>query len=239
MGTVLRLEATGETVEPPSALDLTQLYRQRFSPQELEVKRALWQVLCRQVFQKWVPVDGTVLDLAAGSCEFVNHIRAERRIAVDLNPDVLVCAAPGVEAMISRADQISQLTDGEVDTVFSSNFFEHLPSKDALLHTLRECHRVTRSGGHLVVMMPNIRYLGGRYWDYLDHHLPLTHVSLAEALDLSGFDVHVVVPRFLPYTVKDARLPIRAWMVSAYLRARPVWPLLGRQMLVVATRRAG
>jgi hypothetical protein len=47
-----------------------------------------------------------------------------------------------------------------------------------------------------------------------------------------------VVPRFLPYTVKDARLSVRPWMVSAYLRVKPVWPVLGRQMLVVATRGA-
>jgi hypothetical protein len=59
---------------------------------------------------------------------------------------------------------------------------------------------------------------------------------LSEGLQLAGYDVQRVVPRFLPYTVKDARLSVRPWMVSAYLRVRPVWPVLGRQMLVVATR---
>ena len=39
----------------------------------------------------------------------------------------------------------------------------------------------------MVVLMPNIRYLAGRYWDYLDHHLPLTHLSLSEALELTGY----------------------------------------------------
>ena len=33
-----------------------------------------------------MPRDATVLDLAAGHCEFINNIQAGRRIAVDLNP---------------------------------------------------------------------------------------------------------------------------------------------------------
>lgn len=45
------------------------------------------------------------------------------------------------------------------------------------------------------------------FWDYFDHHLPLTHLSLSEGLELAGFEVQRVVPRFLPYTVKDT--PVR------------------------------
>ncbi len=26
----------------------------------------------------------------------------------------------------------------------------------------------------MLVLQPNIRYVGGAYWDFLDHHLPLT-----------------------------------------------------------------
>ena len=55
--------------------------------------------------------------------------------------------------------------------------------------------------------MPHIRYLAGRCWDYRDHHLPLSHLSLSEALNMSRFAVDEVVPRFLPYTVKDRRIP--------------------------------
>ena len=88
------------------------------------------------------------------------------------------------------------------------------------------------------MLMPNIRYLAGRYWDYLDHHLPLSHLSLSEALTMSRFAVDEVVPRFLPYTVKDRRIPHSTRLVRMYLKLRPAWPLLGRQMLVVAHRPA-
>ena len=104
------------------------------------------------------------------------------------------------------------------------------------VNTLAECHRVTRPGGLLVVLMPNIRHLPGRYWDYLDHHLPLTDLSVQEALGLSGYEVVRRVGRFLPYTVKDARFQVRPLMVRGYLRLPLAWRVLGRQMLVVGRR---
>ncbi|MBM3684566.1 MAG: class I SAM-dependent methyltransferase [Actinobacteria bacterium] len=209
-------------------------YEQRFSERELRDKRVLWQTLVDEVFQQYVPATGTVLDLGAGYCEFSNAVRAARRIAVDLNPDTARSADPEVEVLITSSDDLHAIGDDSVDTVFTSNFFEHLPTKQILLDTLAEAHRVVRPGGTIVVLMPNIRYLPGAYWDYLDHHLPLTHVSLVEALRLRGFEEFRVEPRFLPYTVKDSRFPVRAGLVRAYLRCRPAWRILGKQMLVVA-----
>jgi SAM-dependent methyltransferase len=222
--------------EPGPDEDLEAIYRLRFDERELEAKRVLWGVLVRDRFQRYVPVSGTVVDLGAGSCEFINEVRAGHRIAVDLNPATVGSAASGVTVLTTRSDRMDAIPDASVDTVFTSNFFEHLPTKAALMATLAECRRVTRPGGRIVVLMPNIRYLPGRYWDYLDHHLPLTHLSVAEALGLSGYEVVESIPRFLPYTVKDARFPVRPSMVRAYLRLPPVWRLLGRQMLVVGRR---
>lgn len=210
-------------------------YEQRFSERELEAKRALWRVLVDEVFQQYVPRDGTVLDLGAGYCEFINAVDARRRIAVDLNPDTHEWADAGVDVLLTRSDDLQGVDSHTIDTVFTSNFFEHLPSTQALLDTLRECHRALKPGGRIVVLMPNIRYLPGAYWDYLDHHLPLTHLSLSEALTMSRFTPTRIEPRFLPYTVKDSRYPASPQLVRAYLRIRPAWRLLGKQMLVVAT----
>ena len=217
--------------------NLEAIYRNRFDDRDLANKRILWAVLVRHFFQAYVPTDGTVVDLGAGNCEFINEVHAARRIAVDLNPDTATFADDGVTVHTTRSDRMEMLADGSVDTVFTSNFFEHLPTKPDLMSTLAECRRVTRTGGLIVVLMPNIRSLPGRYWDYLDHHLPLTHLSVAEALDLSGYDVVRQVGRFLPYTVKDARFTVRPFMVRAYLRLPPAWRLLGRQMLVVGRKR--
>ncbi|WP_020145254.1 bifunctional 2-polyprenyl-6-hydroxyphenol methylase/3-demethylubiquinol 3-O-methyltransferase UbiG [Terracoccus sp. 273MFTsu3.1] len=211
-------------------------YQARFSDAELRDKQTLWSVLCEEQFQQYVPEDGTVLDLGAGYCEFSNNIRARRRIAVDLNPDTAAFAATGVEVIETNSADMHQVADASVDTVFTSNFFEHLPDTEALLATLAESHRVLRPGGTIVVLMPNIRNLPGAYWDYLDHHLALTQHSLSEALGLSGFDVTRVEPRYLPYTIRNSRMPVSRWTIRAYLALRPAWWLLGKQMLVVARR---
>ena len=168
---------------------LHSIYRNRLGARDLDNKRILWGVLVKDYLQKYVPATGTVVDLGAGNCEFINEVRALRRIAVDLNPDTVDFADPGVEVLTTRSDCMRTLDDESVETVFTSNFFEHLPTKGDLLSTLAECRRVTVRVGCSSYLNTNIRYLPGRYWDYFDHHLPLTHLSLSEALELSGYDV--------------------------------------------------
>jgi SAM-dependent methyltransferase len=221
--------------EQLSGVELSALYNDRFSAEQLRAKRILWTALCRGFFDRYVRPSDTVLDLGAGSCEFINAIRAADKIAVDLNPDTKRYA-DDARVVLTPSDDLSPIADRSVDVVFSSNFFEHLPSKRILMRTLEECHRVLQPDGRILVLMPNVRYLSGRYWDYFDHHLPLTHVSLAEALGLAGFECQEQIPRFLPYTVKDAPVTVHPWLVRGYLWMRPAWPILGRQMFVMATK---
>jgi SAM-dependent methyltransferase len=219
--------------EPLDPDSLSGLYRERFSDGDIAFKEEMWSVLCERVFQPYVRSSDTVLDLGAGRCEFINAIEAGEKIAVDLNPD-LASFARGARVVRTPGTDLGPIDSGTVDVVFSSNFLEHLPDKTSVLRTLAECRRVLRRGGTMIVLMPNIRYLPGRYWDYFDHHTPLTHLSLVEALTLAGFRPERVVPRFLPYTVKQRGVPRSTVLLRLYLSLRVVWPILGRQMLVVA-----
>jgi SAM-dependent methyltransferase len=178
-----------------------------------------------------------VVVLGAGYCEFVNGMLARRRIAVDLNPDTARCAGPGVEVHTVPADDLSFLAESEVDVVFSSNFLEHLPDKQAVTRVIGAAFRVLRPGGRIVLMGPNVRLLPGRYWDFYDHHVPLSDLSVGELLRASGFEIHHSEGRFLPYTVVRSRLPTWGWVVRAYLALRPLSStLFGRQFLVVAEK---
>jgi hypothetical protein len=84
-------------------------------------------------------------------------------------------------------------------------------------------------------MGPNIRVAGGAYWDAFDHVVPLTERSMAEALELAGFETETSIARFLPFTMVDKKPPPSA-LIRLYLRLRPVWRVMGAQFLVVATK---
>jgi SAM-dependent methyltransferase len=211
------------------------LYRHRFQDQDLPKKRAIWEVLCREFFQAHVDRDSVVLDLACGYGEFINTIRANTKHAADLNPDTPRFLDPDVVFHAASASQLDGIAAGSIDVVFASNFLEHLPDKTALSAVFVEVARVLRPGGRFLILGPNIRYLPGAYWDFYDHHLPLTHNSLAEGLAIHGFTVDLVIDRFLPYTTKSS-LPAFPWLISLYLKMPFVWPIFGRQFFVIARK---
>jgi ubiquinone/menaquinone biosynthesis C-methylase UbiE len=168
---------------------LRELYTGRFSEADRVRKQELWRILCGAFFQRYVKPEDVVLDLGAGYCEFINHIRCRTKYAVDLNPDTKVAAAPDVKVLSTMSSHLDMLADGSVDVVFASNFFEHLPDAREFLSTLGELRRILRPGtGRLLILQPNIRLLNGAYWDFLDHHLALTDRTLEEAERMVGLD---------------------------------------------------
>src|SRR4051812_1978709 len=100
---------------------LSTLYDERFSAAELAGKRVLWQAVCRGFLDHYIRPTDTVLDLAAGTCEFINACRAAVKIAVDLNPDVKRWAA-GARTVVAPSDNMSEVDTGSIDVVFTSNF---------------------------------------------------------------------------------------------------------------------
>ncbi|MFO0960424.1 MAG: methyltransferase domain-containing protein [Isosphaeraceae bacterium] len=218
--------------------ELIRLYAQRFPERERLAKAKLWRTLCASFFSRYVPKDGIVVDIGAGYCDFLNAIEARRRIAVDLNPDTARYADPGIEVIAAPVEQLDAVLPADsVDFAFASNVFEHLRSPDHLLRALVAVRAILRPGGRLMIMQPNARILGGKFWDFFDHTLPLSEKGMAEALSLAGLPVIEARARFLPYTTKG-RLPKWPWLVKLYLAMPPAHWLFGGQMLVVARKPA-
>jgi len=227
-----------DRLEPSARSDvrtqLSETYAHRFAGQENQ-REEVWVTLNRHFFQRWVDSQGTVLDLGAGYCEFINSIHARNKLALDLNPATRQHAAEGVRVLAQDVAEPWQIPSASVDVVFTSNFLEHLAAKDVLIHCLKEAMRILRPGGRFIALGPNIRFAYSVYWDFLDHYLPLSDRSLVEALELCGFRLETVIPQFLPFTMKGrSRTP--TFLIRIYLALPWAWRIFGKQFLVVASR---
>ena len=213
---------------------LETVYEHRFDDADVAEKHAVWGVIGRHL-QRYVAEDATVLDLACDRGYFIENISAGKKWATDIR-DMSSYLSPDVEFV--RGDGLTLdrvLPRSTFDVVFTSNYLEHLGSGDDVIAQLRAVRELLRPGGSVIVLQPNIRLLGGAYWDFIDHKVALTERSLVEAAELAGLRATKVIKRFLPYTTKS-RLPKAQWAVGAYLAFPPAWWLLGKQTLYVGRR---
>lgn len=195
-------------------------------------RRMLWQTLVNSIFQKEISPDFVVLELGAGYGEFINSVKARRRLAVDVWPGMLSHLEPGVEGLVTDIAQLDKIEDNSVDYVFSSNCFEHV-SREKLVACLAQLQRKMKPGAQLSIVQPNFKYCSRDYFDDYTHISVYTAQSLGDLLEASGFKVTRYLPRFLPLTLKSRWL-VHPLLIRLYL-ASPVKPFAG-QMLINALR---
>jgi len=213
---------------------LSNEYRLRFEKME-QYRNGVWKILCSQFFAKYIPEDSTVLDLGAGWGEFINNVKAKKRFAMDLNSDTKQHLVKDITLIHQDCATQWQVESDSLDIVFTSNFLEHLPDKGSVDYTIAEAFRCLKKGGRIICLGPNIKYVNGAYWHFWDHYIPLTEASTAEMLQLAGFKVQECIPRFLPYSMSNEKNP-PLFTVQLYLKMPFVWPLFGKQFLVVAKK---
>jgi SAM-dependent methyltransferase len=215
-------------------MDLEDVYGHRFSDAEARAKDLMWREICR-FLQREIDPAGAVLDLGCDRGHFIRNIAAGEKWASDVR-DVSQHLPSDVRFVQCDGLRLSDhVPAGHFDVVFMSNYLERLASSDVVVEQMRAVAEVLRPGGAMIVLQPNIRLVGGRYWDFIDHKVALTDASLTEAAELAGLRPRTLIKRFLPYTTK-ARLPTRPALVRAYLKVRPAWWLLGKQSLLVAEK---
>jgi len=221
-----------ERIELQSELEA--IYANRFKTTEV-YRTEVWKTLIRHWFQAYVPSQAAVLDLGCGYGEFINNIRCARKYGMDLNPSTKKKLNPEVTFLAQDCSAPWELPDQTLDVVFTSNFFEHLLSKSDLTRTIAQAVRCLKVGGQLIAMGPNIKCVGGAYWDFYDHHLALTELSLKEAFEAAGLQTESVRERFLPYTMVNASAYPLA-LLRMYLAMPFAWKVLGKQFLVIARK---
>jgi SAM-dependent methyltransferase len=217
--------------------ELQEIYENRFS-KDIKERDTLWKVLCKGFFQKYIyNKEGSILDIGAGYCEFINNIDCKEKFAIDLNNDVVKYASKNVKVINDNCLNIDKhFKEGSLDHVFMSNFLEHLLSKSDVVDIIKKIHRLLKKGGRLLILQPNIKYLYREYWDYFDHNIPISDKSLTEVLEFSGFKILKCLPKFLPYTTKS-KFPKTSLLVWLYLKLPFAFNIFGRQVFVVAEKK--
>lgn len=217
-------------------MDMAKLYNNRFPKDEHRRKQEVWEQIVKNFLQKYVHTNDTVVDIACGFGEFINNIKCSKKIAIDINPESVKYVNKDVEML--HGDCISVLKNSNIkaDVIFTSNFLEHLPNRGGLEQLLTEIYNSLNENGRYMILGPNLRYLPGKYWDYYDHTLGITHLSLIEVLNLFNFNVQLCIDKFLPYTIKS-NFPTHPLLVKTYIKFPIVWPVFGKQFFIIATKK--
>ena len=219
-----------------SPIVLKEVYEQRFDEQDEARKEAIWRELGK-FFQRYIGADARVVDIACDLGYFIRNVHAAERWATDIR-DVGATLPPDVHFIrASGLDLADVLPNDSFDLAFFSNYLEHLASTEAVLEQLRVAFALLKPGGKVLILQPNIRLIGGSYWDFIDHQTALTEKSLAEAAVMAGFKTRQVIARFLPYTTKS-RLPQHPLLVRAYLHLPAAWLFFGKQTLYLGEKPA-
>jgi SAM-dependent methyltransferase len=171
-----------------------------------------------------------VLELGAGYCDFINEVKAEKKIAIDQWPDMTKYADESVECLVGDVTDLSDIAESSLDFVFASNIFEHIGQKDLSLCLSQLKHKMC-PGGLLVILQPNFKRCYKDYFDDYTHVSIWTDVGLTDFLIANGFAIDQCYPGFLPLSIKS-HFPVHPLLIRAYL-VSPIKPM-AKQMLIIA-----
>ena len=128
-----------------------------------------------------------MLDLGCGYGEFSNNIAAGKKFAMDLNPSAQSYLAPRFSFCSRTAAYPGRFPTSRSTSSSPATSSSTCARRPALQSTVGEAFRCLKPGGLFIALGPNIKFLAGEYWDFFDHYLALTELSLAEALTMMGF----------------------------------------------------
>lgn len=190
-------------------------------------RKDVWRAIC-EYLQKFIPESSVVLDFGSGYCDFINQIKASKKIAVDINPESKKYCKKDV-TFLNSLSQVKKLSI-KPDTIFMSNILEHMNDEE-LDSLFLEMERTLKPGFKIVIIQPNYFFSYRKYWDDYTHKKAFSHESLVDFLNSKGFEIVKVEKKFLPFSMKS-KFPKSYWLTKIFLLLHCRW--FAGQMLVVA-----
>src|SRR3989344_4303112 len=170
-----------------------------------------------------------LVELGSGYCNWINNVRAHKRIAIDkyLNPKSY--CTHGVEPIFGDFLKIKSIADNSVDTFLASNFFEHL-SKNEFKSYLEVIRKKLAPGGKIIIIQPNYYYAYRNYFDDFTHESVWSHESLKDFILANNFKILRLEKKFLPFSMKS-KFPANKFLIRFYLHSF-FKPLAGQMLLI-------
>lgn len=214
-------------------MNYDRIYAYRFQDIQQEQRQNVWAEITRFIEAR-LNHPKTILDPAAGRCEFINESAAAEKWAIDQSNQIHAFAASDIRVVQNNIFRID-LPKAYFDGIFVSNFLEHLNSPHDIAAFLEKMYDVLRVGGRIAVMGPNFKLCSAVYFDCADHILALTETSVAEHVYGAGFEVIEIRKAFLPFSFRGLLPPSRR-LTRLYLQWPWVWPILGKQFLIIGEK---
>jgi SAM-dependent methyltransferase len=178
--------------------------------------------LSRQaLYLRKVAGDPLLLEVGCGSGEWLAYMRGLGWRVEGVEPDpkaVETARSRGLNVQRGRLAE-QRYPDEYADVICMVHVIEHMHEP---LDTLRECRRVLKPNGRLLIATPNSASLGhrrfGSNWASLDpprHLMIFDPPTMRRLLDQAGFDVD-----WLTTTARGAR---SAWILGRHLRRESDW----------------
>lgn len=214
-------------------MNYDRIYEYRFRGIDPAKKKVIWTEIADFIYKKLGSPE-SILDPAAGQCEFINAVPSKERWAVDMNPSFPEFAADGVKTVVGNNLGVT-LPENHFDAIYISNFLEHLESQREVADFLQRMHRALKKDGQIAIMGPNFKYTYRQYFDFADHTVILSELGVAEHLFGAGFHVKEIHPRFLPLSFRG-KLPVNKFLAKIYLRLPLAWRFFGKQFLIIGRK---
>ncbi len=128
---------------------------------------------------------GPILEIGCSIGHFM-QFGSERKIGIDLDLAALsIARREGFSVLQSDVQRALPFRDNTFASIDCQHVIEHVQDPLALM---KECRRVLRPGGKLVVVTPNIARIGFKFFVDYTHRRPFTRESLINIAVDSGFE---------------------------------------------------
>jgi ubiquinone/menaquinone biosynthesis C-methylase UbiE len=162
---------------------------------------------------KWVKPDGSVLDVGCGDGTVVQSLRTRgiNAVGIDGSQSLIMAGQkryPEVVPFLSVGDaKHLNYRDCTFDNVLLIGVLHHIHSREDQLRVVRECLRVLKPGGYLLIRECNIRNpLFRLYWNYV---FPLT-----AKIDRFGGENWIPVDMFLKWGLHSSETKFFTFLPS-------------------------